>query len=398
MDYVIALIGLIVFIGLIFLASSDKSKIKWKYVGIVLVIQLILAYVLLKTTAGIWFISQLSVGFGYLLKYAKDGIDFVFGGIQNESAPFVFFLNVLLPITVVSGIIGILQYLRIIPLAIKYLGWLVSRVNGLGKLESFNAAASVFFGQSEVFILTKKQIPHIPKHRLYNLGVAAMSTVSASIVGAYFQMIEPRYVVTAIALNLFGGFIVAHVINPYDVKPEEDVAVNIEQKQTFFEMLGEYILDGFKIAIVVAAMLIGYTALISMLNGIVGGITGGVNFQGVLGYIFAPLAFLTGVPWSESVQAGSIMATKLVTNEFLAMLDVQRIVSSGEHLLSAKAVGVVSVFLVSFANFASIGILAGTIKSISDKQGDAIATFGIKLLYGATMVSFISATIAGFFL
>ncbi|STY78475.1 Nucleoside-transport system protein nupC [Macrococcoides caseolyticum] len=164
-------------------------------------------------------------------------------------------------------------------------------------------------------------------------------------------------------------------------------------------MLGEYILDGFKVAIIVAAMLIGYIALIAMLNGIVDAFTPGeMNFQTILGYLFAPLAFLTGIAWDDAVRAGSIMATKLVSNEFVAMLDIQSIVKGKTGELSEHAVGIVSVFLVSFANFSSIGIIAGAIKSLNDKQGDVVARFGLKLLYGATLVSFISATIAGFFI
>lgn len=272
----------------------------------------------------------------------------------------------------------------------------------MGKLESFNAVAAAILGQSEVFISLKKQLPFIPKHRLYTLTASAMSTVSLSIVGAYFQMIEPRFVVTAIVLNLFGGFIIASIINPYRVSAEEEDAVIMtedEKKQSFFEMLGEYILDGFKVAIIVAAMLIGYIALIAMLNGIVDAFTPGeMNFQTILGYLFAPLAFLTGIAWDDAVRAGSIMATKLVSNEFVAMLDIQSIVKGKTGELSEHAVGIVSVFLVSFANFSSIGIIAGAIKSLNDKQGDVVARFGLKLLYGATLVSFISATIAGFFI
>jgi nucleoside transport protein len=122
----------------------------------------------------------------------------------------------------------------------------LSKINGLGELESYNAVASAVFGQSDVFISVKKQLPYLPEHRLYTLCTSAMSTVSASILGAYMTMIEPKYVVTALVLNLFGGFIIANIINPYEVTEQEDlIDINEEEKQTFFEMLGEYILDGF---------------------------------------------------------------------------------------------------------------------------------------------------------
>lgn len=409
MNYIIGIVGLIVFLLLAWVMSSDKKSVRWQYIGIMMAIQFLLAFLLLKTSGGIKLVEALATGFGYLLGYAEQGVNFVFGGLENPAvgkvpAASTFFMDVLLPITFISALIGILQYLKILPFIIKYLGWLISKVNGMGKLESFNAVAAAILGQSEVFISIKKQLPYIPKHRLYTLTASAMSTVSLSIVGAYFTMIEPKYVVTAIILNLFGGFIIASIINPYVVSAEEENAVIMgtntdEKKQSFFEMLGEYILDGFKVAVIVAAMLIGYIALIAMLNGIVDAFTpGDVNFQTILGYVFAPLAFLTGIAWDDAVRAGSIMATKLVSNEFVAMLDVQSIVKGNTGELSERAIGIVSVFLVSFANFSSIGIIAGAIKSLNNEQGDVVARFGLKLLYGATLVSFISATIAGFFL
>src|SRR5699024_97333 len=143
------------------------------------------------------------------------------GGMANSGeAPF--FLTVLLPIVVISAIIGILQYTKILPFIIRYIGLFLSKINGMGKLESYNGVASAVLGQSEVFISVKKQLAYLPKHRLYTLGASAMSTVSMSIVGAYMELIEPRYVVTAIALNLFGGFIIASILNPYTVTAEED--------------------------------------------------------------------------------------------------------------------------------------------------------------------------------
>ena len=309
----------------------------------------------------------------------------------------------MLPIVFISALIGILQYTRILPLIINLLGFLISKINGMGRLESYNAVAAAILGQSEVFISLKKQLPYIPKQRLYTLTASAMSTVSASIIGAYFALIEPKYVVTAVVLNLFGGFIIASIINPYKVNEEDDkllIDENETKKQSFFEMLGEYILDGFKVAVIVGAMLIGYIAIIALLNGMVSGIlsfvSGGAikwNFQTLIGFIFAPFAFLTGIPWQDAVQSGSVMATKLLSNEFVAMQDLGKATGLSEH-----AKGITSVFLVSFANFSSIGIISGAIKSLNDEKGDVVARFGIKLLFGATLVSFISAAIAGFFI
>ncbi|MFT1781970.1 NupC/NupG family nucleoside CNT transporter [Staphylococcus aureus] len=404
MHILIGIIGIIFFLALAFLFSSDRKNIRWKYVGILLAIQLIFAFILLKTTMGIKVIGGISNGFNYLLLKAADGVNFVFGGIQyiDPKQP-PFFFSVLLPIVFISAIIAILQYTKILPLIINVLGFLISKINGMGRLESYNAVAAAILGQSEVFISIKKQLPYIPKQRLYTLTASAMSTVSASIIGAYFTLIEPKYVVTAVVLNLFGGFIIASIINPYKVNEEDDkllVEETEERQQSFFEMLGEYILDGFKVAVIVGAMLIGYIAIIALLNGIVSNIfstvSGGAiswDFQTLIGFVFAPFAFLVGVPWQDAVQAGSVMATKLLSNEFVAMQALGKLSDLSEH-----AKGVTSVFLVSFANFSSIGIISGAIKSLNDKKGDTVARFGLKLLFGATLVSFISAAIAGFFI
>ncbi|MEC0183803.1 NupC/NupG family nucleoside CNT transporter [Paenibacillus peoriae] len=392
MKYIIALVGLLVVFGLTYIASSDKRKIRYRPLVVMVVLQAALAFVLLNTRIGEFLVGGFAEAFGSLLKYAGEGINFVFGGITNEGAA-PFFINVLLPIVFISALIGILQYIKVLPFIIKYIGVILSKVNGMGKLESYNAVASAILGQSEVFISVKKQIGLLPKHRLYTLCASAMSTVSMSIVGAYMQMLNPKYVVTALVLNLFGGFIISSIINPYKIEKEDDLLeVREEEKQSFFEMLGEYIMDGFKVAITVAAMLIGFVALIAMVNGIFAWLFG-ISFQGLLGYVFAPFAFVMGIPWSEAVQAGSIMATKLVSNEFVAMLDLTK-----QTGLSERTIGIVSVFLVSFANFSSIGIISGAVKGLHEKQGNVVARFGLKLLYGATLVSVLSATIAGLFL
>ncbi|MEK3805327.1 MULTISPECIES: NupC/NupG family nucleoside CNT transporter [unclassified Metabacillus] len=388
MKYLIALLGLAIVLGLAWVASSDRKKIKFKPVALMIVIQIALTFLLLNTKFGLVLITAIADGFGKLLEYANEGIMFVFGGLANDGQS-PFFLNVLLPIVFISALIGIFQYFKILPFVMKGIGYVLSKVNGMGKLESYNAVASAIVGQSEVFITVKKQLGQLSSQRLYTLCASAMSTVSMSIVGAYMTMIEPKYVVTAIVINLFGGFIIASIINPYTVSDEEDILViQEEEKQSFFEMLGEYIMDGFKVAVIVGAMLIGFVALIAAVNNIFDMIFG-ITFQGILGYIFAPFAFIMGVPMNEAVAAGGIMATKLVTNEFVAMMDLANVADT----FSERTLGIISVFLVSFANFSSIGIIAGAVKGLHEKQGNVVARFGLKLLYGATLVSILSAII-----
>ncbi|MEC1752306.1 nucleoside permease NupC [Bacillus mojavensis] len=390
MKYLIGIIGLIVFLGLAWIASSGKKRIKVRPIIVMLILQFILGYILLNTGIGNFLVGGFAQGFSYLLGYAAEGINFVFGGLVNADQS-TFFMNVLLPIVFISALIGILQKWKILPFIIRYIGLALSKVNGMGRLESYNAVASAILGQSEVFISLKKELGLLSQQRLYTLCASAMSTVSMSIVGAYMTMLKPEYVVTALVLNLFGGFIIASIINPYEVAKDEDMLrVENEEKQSFFEVLGEYILDGFKVAVVVAAMLIGFVAIIALINGIFNAVLG-ISFQDLLGYVFAPFAFLVGIPWNEAVNAGSIMATKMVSNEFVAMTSLSQ---NGFHF-SGRTTAIVSVFLVSFANFSSIGIIAGAVKGLNEKQGNVVARFGLKLLYGATLVSFLTAAVVG---
>ena len=391
MNFLISIAGLLLVFALAFLICNNKKEIKYKNIAIMLIIQFILATILLNTSFGFVLIKGITVVFDHLLAYANTGISFVFGGLANEGeAPF--FLTVLLPIVFISVLIGILQYFRILPFFMRWVGFILSKVNGMGKLESYNAVASAMVGQSEVFITVKKQLDKLSPQRMYTLCASAMSTVSMSVVGAYMTMVEPKYVVTAIVLNLFGGFIIVSIVNPYTVDESEDMlTIEEEHKQSFFQMIGEYILDGFKVAIIVGAMLIGFVALMDLINSLFDMVLG-ISFQEILGYIFAPIAFLMGIPWADAVAAGGIMATKLVTNEFVAMTSLADVANS----LSERTLGILSVFLVSFANFSSIGIIAGAVKGLNERQGNIVARFGLKLLYGATLVSILTSIIVGF--
>lgn len=372
------------------LVSSDRKKIRIRFVVQLLVIEVLLAWFFLNSDVGQGFVRGFSEMFEKLLGFANEGTNFVFGKMNDEGLAF-FFLKVLCPIVFISALIGILQHIRVLPIVIRAIGTVLSKVNGMGKLESFNAVSSLILGQSENFIAYKDILGKMSRNRMYTMAATAMSTVSMSIVGAYMTMLEPKYVVAALVLNMFSTFIVLSLINPYRVDESEEnlQMANLHEGQSFFEMLGEYILAGFKVAIIVAAMLIGFIALISGLNALFAAVLG-ISFQGILGYIFYPIAWVMGVPAGEALQVGSIMATKLVSNEFVAMMDLQKIAST----LSPRAEGILSIFLVSFANFSSIGIIAGAIKGLNEEQGNVVSRFGLKLVYGSTLVSVLSASIA----
>ena len=379
------------------LVSSDRKKIRIRFVVQLLVIEVLLAWFFLNSDVGLGFVKGFSEMFEKLLGFANEGTNFVFGKMNDQGLAF-FFLKVLCPIVFISALIGILQHIRVLPIIIRAIGTVLSKINGMGKLESFNAVSSLILGQSENFIAYKDILGKMSRNRMYTMSATAMSTVSMSIVGAYMTMLQPKYVVAALVLNMFSTFIVLSLINPYRVdKEDENLQMSsLHEGQSFFEMLGEYILAGFKVAVIVAAMLIGFIALIAGLNALFAAVLG-ISFQEILGYVFYPIAWVMGVPASEALQVGSIMATKLVSNEFVAMLDLQKIAQSATPL-STRAEGILSIFLVSFANFSSIGIIAGAIKGLNEEQGNVVSRFGLKLVYGSTLVSVLSASIAALML
>ncbi|AOH53558.1 pyrimidine nucleoside transporter NupC [Peribacillus muralis] len=390
MKFIFLLTGILFVFIIAFLFSNNRKKIKYKRILVMLAVQIILVYTMMNTSLGLIAITNVGVFFEKLMAVADSGIQFVFGGMVNEGKTTFFFIA-LLPLVFMSVLIGILNYIKILPFLIKYLGLILSKITGMGKLESYFAVSTAVLGQPEVFLTIIKQIPHLSSKRLYTICTSAMSAVSMAMVGAYMTMLEPKYVVTAVVLNIFSALIIANIINPYDLDDDEDL-IQIEENQRvpFFQMVGDSVMDGFKIVITVAAMLLGFIALMELINVIFLNVFH-FSFQTVIGYLFAPIAFLMGIPWSEAVKAGGIMATKLVTNEFVAMLNFGEISKN----LSDKTIAIVSVYLVSFANFGTVGIVSGSIKSISEKQGNHVSKFALKLLLGATLASVISGTIMG---
>lgn len=384
------ILALVVICFLAFIFSNDRKKIRPRVILQLVLIEALLAWFFLHASSGLAVVTAVAGFFENLLTYAAQGSDFVFGGMSKAGLAFIF-LGVLCPIIFISALIGILQHLRILPLLIRIVGTLLSKINGMGKLESFNAVSTLILGQSENFIAYKGVLAEISPRRLYSMAAAAMSTVSLSIVGAYMTMIEPKYVVAALILNMFSTFIILSIINPTPIGDEPEIKLDkLHEDQSFFEMLGEYILAGFKVAVIIMAMLIGFIALIAAINALFTAIFG-ISFQQILGYVFYPLAWLIGIPGPDILKSASIMATKLVTNEFVAMIDLKKIATE----LSPRGLGILSVFLVSFANFASIGIVAGAIKGLNEQQGNVVSRYALKLVYGSTLVSLLSAAFAG---
>lgn len=387
LHFILTIITIIFFSILI---NNNYKKIRLRLIFQLLIIEIIVAYFFIYSNFGLYIINILSIIFDNLAKFSNKGTDFVFGNLEKQNLA-LFFLKTLCPIVFISTIIGILRYINVLPFIIRNIGNILSKINGMGKLESFNAISSLFLGQSENFILYKDILSEISEHRLYSLAITAMSTVSMSIVSSYMTILIPKYIILALILNMFSTFVILSLINPYYSEKKEDLKINlINKNQSFFDMLYEYILTGFKIVIIVSSMIMGFVALISAINELFIFFLG-ISFQEIIGYIFFPIAWIIGFPVNEALKVGNVMATKLVSNEFIAMMKLKEI----SNTLSPHSIGMISVFLVSFSNFSSIGIIIGAIKSLNKKQGKIISRYGFKLIYASTLVSILSASIVG---
>ncbi len=390
MSYIIAIIGIILILIICWLMSNDKKNINYKAVAIMLVVQLILAWFMLKTSIGRTVLQKIVSFFNKVLSFGNEGISFVFGDLSTKG---YFWINVLMMIIFVSSLLSILTYTRILPLAIKYIGGAVAKVTGLPKIESFVAVNSMVFGDTTAILSVKTELHKLTPNRLFVVVTSSLVAVSCSILGAYMQMIPPEYVLVALPINVFSGLILSSMACP--VTSEQDEEINVKEmikEKSLFEAIGNGALDGGKVALIVGAMLITYIGLLAMINFVFNAIIG-MTFTEILGYVFAPVAFIMGIPTDELVRSGSIMGTKVAANEFVAMLDFQKIIPN----LSTKTVAIVSSFLVSFANFSSIGIIYGAIAAIDKKQSELFAKIGLRVLLVATLGSVLTGTIVGLF-
>jgi nucleoside transport protein len=392
--YLISLLNIVILVVTAYLMSNDKKNINYKAVGVLFGLQLVTASFMLNTSIGGKVLKAITAVFNKIMMFGNEGINFVFGGFEFKNNMPVFFISVLLMIVFTSTLLNLLTYLRVLPLAIKYIGGLISKITGLPRVESFTAVNSMIFGDTNALLAVKSHIPAMTRNRLFIATTASMTSVSASIVGAYMTMIPAEYVLVAMPLNVFSGLILASIVAPATVKENEQININeMIKEKSVFEAIGNGAIDGMKVAVIVSAMLIAYISLLSMIDFGVQHLAG-VDLKTIMGYMLAPVAWLMGVPMSEAVQAGGVMGTKVIANEFVAMLGFKEMIPH----LSHKTVAVVSSFLISFANFSSIGIILGTVQAISEKQAGLVAKFGLKMLLVATMASVLTATVVGVFI
>lgn len=391
----INILGIIVFIGVGFLFSKNKKMIDWKSIFIMLVIDIFLAWFLISFPVGRVLVNGAASGFNWLVQTAYDGIGFAFGSWVHVKQ-MDFFVSALLPILLVVPLFDILTYIGVLPWIIRKLGWILSKITRQPKFESFFSVEMMFLGNTEALAVSSLQIKKNSAARNLTLALMSMSCISAAIVGAYTQMLPGQFVLTAIPLNIMNAIIITNILNPITVTPEEDTIVEVknEEKEPFFSFLGDSILAAGKLILVIAASVIAFVALAALIDKILGLFTSWLSLESILGIIMFPFGYLLGLPVHEAYQMAQYMGTKLVTNEFVVMGQIAPTIKSFAPHYQA----VLCTFLISFANFSTVGMIIGAFKGLSDKNTvNVISKNAGYLLLSGILVSLMSAGLVGLF-
>lgn len=402
MNLLWGIFGIIVVLGIAFLFSDGKKSIKPRTILGGLAIQLTFAFMVLEWELGRQALLKLSQGVQNIINYAGEGIAFVFGpAADTEGFGFVFAFQVLTIIIFFSSLISVLYYLNIMQFIIRLLGGALAKLLGTSKAESISAAANIFVGQTEAPLVVRPFLPNMTKSELFAVMTGGLASVAGSTLAGYALLGVPlEYLLAASFMAAPAGLIMAKIMIPEQEKVEEKEFVMEKDKQSVnvVDAAARGASDGLQLALNVGAMLLAFIALIALANGVLGGIGGffgaeNITIQGILGYIFAPLAFAIGVPWEEAVQAGSFIGQKLVLNEFVAYTAFAPEIAN----LSPKTVIIVSFALCGFANFSSLAILLGGLGAMAPSRRPEIARLGMRAIAAGMLASLLSAAIAGMF-
>ena len=403
MNFLWGLLGIVVVLGIAFLFSNGKKSINYRTIIGGLIIQVTFAFIVLKWEAGraglIWFSGLVQ----NVIDYAGAGVTFLFGPAADlEKFGFVFAFQVLTIIIFFSALISVLYYLGIMQVIIKLIGGALSKLLGTSKAESVSAAANIFVGQTEAPLVIRPFLANMTKSELFAVMTGGLASVAGSVLAGYALLGVPlEYLIAASFMAAPAGLVMAKIFIP-ETETSEIADIQMEKDQESVNVIDAAARgagDGLKLALNVGAMLLAFIALIAMVNGMLGGIGNWVGFEsltveGILGVLFAPLAFAIGVPWSEAVIAGGFIGQKLVLNEFVAYASFAPEIAS----LSPKTVIVVSFALCGFANLSSLAILLGGLGSLAPSRRPDIARLGIRAVAAGMLASLLSAAIAGMFI
>ena len=416
-------LGFLILMG--YLLSSNRRRIDWNLVGTGLLLQLVFALLVLKVDRVAQSFDWLSQQVVTFLNFSEKGAEFLFGGLVNnqETFGYIFAFKVLPTVVFFSAFTSVLYYFGIIQRVIKGFAWVMSRTMRLSGAESLAAAANIFIGQTEAPLVVKPYLDKMTKSELMCLMVGGMATIAGGVLAAYIAFLGgssevekiyfAKHLLTASIMSAPAAIVIAKMLYPETEAVDRKLDVSKEKiGANVLDAIARGTTDGLKLAINVGAMLLVFTALIAVFNWItvdwIGGPTGlneqisaqtsgrytGLSLQYILGNLFAPVAWIIGVPATDIVAVGQLLGEKTILNEFFAYASLSDLKNSG-LLTSNRSIVIATYSLCGFANFASIGIQIGGIGGLAPSQQANLAKFGIKALIGGTVAALMTATIAG---
>ncbi len=404
MQYLWGIMGIIVVMGIAFAFSNNKKRVNFRTVLGGLAIQIFFAFIVLETSWGQNALKGLTEVVNAIINYSNEGITFLFGGLYTEESniAFIFAFNVLPVVIFFSALISVLYYLKIMQFFIKILGGGLSKLLGTRKAESLSAAANIFVGQTEAPLVVRPFLSKMTESELFAVMTGGLASVAGSVLVGYSLLGVPlEYLLAASFMAAPAGLVMAKLFVPETDDSPEPEAFEMEadsESANVIDAAANGASVGLQLALNIGAMLLAFIALVAMINGLLGLVGGWFGFdslslQLVLGYVFAPLAFAIGVPWSEAVTAGNFIGQKLVINEFVAYSAFAPEIGN----LSDKTVAIISFALCGFANLSSLGILLGGLGNLAPDRRSDIARMGLRAVIAGALASLLSAAIAGMF-
>ncbi len=399
----IGLVGVLVILGIAVLISTNRRAINLRIVGAAFALQATLAAIVLYSQQGRDAIDWLSKGVLAVIGFSKAGIDMVFGPLANtEIVGFSFAINVLPIIIFFSALMSVLYHLRIMEWVVKGVGGALHRIIGTGGVESMNAAANVFVGQTEAPLVVRPYLKSLTEPQMFAVMTSGLASVAGTVLAAYMLMgAELKYLLAASFMAAPGGLLMAKLIMPDDevVHGREQLKMERSQHENVILAAAVGAHDGLKLAVNIGAMLIAFVALIALFNGVVGGIAGlfgfeGITLQLILGKLFQPLMYLLSIPWAEAEAAGALFGEKLILNEFVAFSHINDYLAG----MSERTRAIATFSLCGFANLSSIAILLGGLGVLVPEKRELIARFGLRAVAAGSLSNLMSAALAGLLL
>ena len=401
----IGISGIIVILGIAFLFSSNRKAINLRVVGAALALQAAIAAFVLYFDAGRAVIDTLSTGVLAVINYSKAGIDMVFGPLADTNViGFSFAINVLPIIIFFSALMSVMYHLRIMEWIVKLVGGALRKIIGTGAVESMNAAANIFVGQTEAPLVVRPYLKNLTEPQMFAVMVSGLASIAGTVLAGYVLMgAELKYLLAAAFIAAPGGLLMAKIVMPDDeVVPaggHEKLVMEPSHHKNVILAAASGTTDGLRLAANIGAMLIAFVALIALFNGLVGGLFSlagidGVTLQLILGKIFQPLMYLLSVPWAEAEAAGALFGEKLILNEFVAFSHIDEYLAG----MSPRTIAVSTFSLCGFANLSSIAILLGGLGVLVPEKRDLIGQLGLKAVLAASLSNLMSAALAGLML